>query len=450
MTNDAKNSVKIGLYLQGKPEVCLGGGFDRAMTTVRESDIDILVLPEFSHVPFEEDFHKADLLDEKQLEDMYGRALEFSRDIGRAVVICNNDRKGMIVCIWANAFALDGETRCKNYIKHTMTGWSACQLTDYPSYAEEAFAPILYKGHKIGMTACYDCNHAMFSRKYGLNGVDIIVNCTGGDVEKDKWYKYNKARAIENSCFNFVTMGHMWKKNTKRSGNFVFGFTPAGKEMTPVLLNGSDGGKRNFPDGIYVYDTADDDGTVEMDPSARQEENPSKDRDLFVAAGGVMDFFMQGREVKENLRVLPVDGVNLVMCLVEGDAIMKPESVLKLLYARELAALPEKKYLIINRWDRVDMDFYEKQLSLILKVHTMQNFCAVILTSGNMTKCFQTSDCRNAQVVPAVGGTFGLALGRMGGPETIWRYHKYDVKGTLETYMKKAWRTNVEWLIESL
>ena len=296
------------------------------------------------------------------------------------------------------------------------------------------------------MTACYDCNHAMFSRKYGLNGVDVIVNCTGGDVEKDKWYKYNKARAIENECFNFVTMGHMWKTDR----NFVFGFTPAGKEMTPVLLNGKDNGKRNFPDGIYVYDTADDDGTVERDPSARQQENPSRDEDLFVAADGILEFYMQGRQVKENLRVLPVDGRNLVMCLIEGDAIMKPESVLKLLYARELADLPKKKYLIINRWDTVDMDFYEKQLSLILKVHAMQNFCAVILTSANMTKCIQVSKSKTVQVVRSVSGRFGLALSRMGGPEAIWKYHKYDVKGTLETYMKKAWRKNVEWLIESM
>lgn len=446
MTNDAKDSVKIGLYLQGKAEDSLRGGFDRAMTTVRESDIDILVLPEFSRVPFEEDFHKADLLDERQLAGIYEKTLEFSRDIGRAVVICNNDRKGMIVCVWANAFAGDGETRCKNYIKHTMTGWSACQLPDYPSYAEEAFAPVLYKGHKIGMTACYDCNHAMFSRKYALNGADIIVNCTGGDVERDKWYKYNKARAIENKCFNFVTMGHLWK--TER--NFVFGFTPAGKEMTPVLLNGSDGGKRNFPDGIYVYDTAADDGTLEMDPSARQKESVSKDESLFVAADGIMDFFMQGREVKENLRVLPCGGRNLVMCLVRGEDILKAETTLRLLYARELEGLPDKKYLIINQWDSVDTDFYEKQLSLILKVHAMQNFCAVLLTSANMTKCIQVSKSKTVQVVRAVDGKFGLALARMGGPETVWKDKEFGVKGTLKTYMKKAWRKNVEWLIESM
>jgi hypothetical protein len=50
------------------------------------------------------------------------------------------------------------------------------------------------------MTACYGCNQAMFSRKFGLNSVDIIVNSTGGDVEKDKWYKYNKACGFKLFC----------------------------------------------------------------------------------------------------------------------------------------------------------------------------------------------------------------------------------------------------------
>ena len=447
---NAESSLKIGLYLQGSPSECLCGGFDRAMGAVRDSDIDLLVLPEFSHVPFEDDFHKADLLEKQAMDAIYEKTLEFSRNLGRAVIICNNDRKGMIVCIWANAFAREGETRCKRYIKHTMTGWSACQLDDYPAYAEEAFAPILFKGHKIGMTACFDCNHAVFSRKYGLNGADILINCTGGDVEKDKWYKYNKIRAMENSCFNFVTMGHLWQKNGSKSGNYVFGFTPTGKEMVPVLLNGNDRGRRNFPDGVYVYDTAQDDRQFETDPRARQQEKPNKNEDVSISTDGIMDFYMNGREVKAGLRVFQVNGVDLVMCLIEGDAILKPESVLKLLYARELADIPNKKYLIINRWNTVDRDFYEKQLSLILKVHTMQNFCAVILTSDNMVKCFQATDCKNAQVIPAVAGELGLDLNRMGGPETIWKNRTYGVKGTLETYMKKAWRKNVEWLVESL
>ena len=54
------------------------------------------------------------------------------------------------------------------------------------------------------MTICYDCNHALFSRMYGIYGIDLIINSTGGNVVYDKWFKYNKVRAIENECYTLV------------------------------------------------------------------------------------------------------------------------------------------------------------------------------------------------------------------------------------------------------
>ena len=66
-----------------------------------------------------------------------------------------------------------------------------------PEIAKDLFDPILFKGYLIGMTICYDCNHALFSRMYGIYGIDLIINSTGGNVVYDKWFKYNKVRAIE-------------------------------------------------------------------------------------------------------------------------------------------------------------------------------------------------------------------------------------------------------------
>ena len=92
--------------------------------------------------------------------------------------------------------------------------------------------------------------------------------------------------------------------------------------------------------------------------SGYEHERIYKDRIVFTG---------EGREIKDGLRVLETGGINLVMCLVEEDDIMKSETVLKLLYARELADLPDKKYLIINRWQNVDYDFYAKKLSHMAK-----------------------------------------------------------------------------------
>lgn len=434
-----QKSVKIGLYLQTYE---LHGDlhiYEKAMDVVRASDIDILVFPEISYFPFSEECRQSDFLSDHDLQILYQKTIALSRDIGKAVVICNEDSYGTIMSIYANAFASDGETVCQNYIKHTMTGFSACDIENYREYAEQAFQPILYQGNHIGLTICYDCNHAMFSRKYGQNGVDIILNSTSGNVVYDKWFKYNKVRAIENNCFTFVTMAG--DGTVSNPHNYVYGFTPTGKEMIPKLLNGIDAGKRNISGGIYVYDTAEYDGTAERDPSINQAESVNQHSDFDLPVDGIHELIDRATPIADGLRILTTGKDNLILCLVDSKDIIKPEAVLRLLYAEELKQIANKRYLIINRWNSIDMDFYAAKLSVILKVRTMENYCAVILASQNLTKCFQCGKNRSAQVVKPVNGKFGIDLRRTGGPETIWR----DKPG-----MKARWRENIEWLIRTM
>ncbi len=434
-----RRPIKIGLYLQTYELHGDSHAYERAMDTVRQSDIDILVFPEIAYFPFSEEYRKSDFLSDDDVQNMYQKTIELSRSIGSAVVVCNEDSYGTIMSIYANAFAEDGETVRKDYIKHTMTEFSACDIGNYREYAEEAFQPILYHGYRIGLTICYDCNHAMFSRKYGQNGVDIILNSTGGNVVYDKWFKYNKARAIENNCFTFVTMAG--DGTVPHPHNYVYGFTPMGKEMPPRLLNGVDSGKRNVSGGIYVYDTAEYDGTAERDPSIDQAESVNQSSDFYLRVDGIQAVIDRAQPLADGLRVLKAGNSNLVLCLADGEEIMKPEVVLKSLYAEPLKQIANKRYLLINRWKTVDMDFYETKLSVILKVRAMENYCAVVLTSRNLTKCFQCGQNRTAQVVKSVDGTFGIDLKRTGGPETIWKD---------KTGMKARWRENIEWLISTM
>lgn len=433
-----RNGLKIGLYLQSDELFANCNEFYKAMNVVCSSDIDVLVLPEFSFVPFDEEFRNADYLNDNDVNHLYQRALDLSRDIGRAIVVCNKDRFGTIMSIYANAFASDTETLYKDYIKHTMTEFSAFEIENYQELAEYFFEPIILKGYRIGLTICYDCNHSLFSRKYGINGIDIILNSTGGNVDYNKWFKYNKVRAIENKCFTFSTMGY------ERPNNYVYGFTPFGKEMHPVLLNGAENNNRhNFLGGIYVYDITADDRKCEIDTSFYQDEKPNKNSDIYIPINDIDRFINKGKYIAEGIRVLKFREQNIVICLVNDDDIMKPEKVLKLLYAKELKDIKNKRYIIINQWNTVDEEFYKTQLSVVLKVRSMENFCAVLLAANNMTKCFQCGNVRSAQVVKPENGKFGIDLSRTGGPEIIWRN-----KGDGMT--KASWRENVEWLIESL
>lgn len=417
--NEGKDPLKIGLYLQTDDSIN-PRKFHKAMDVVRKSDIDILVFPEFSYVTgMTSQLQSVDYLKTGKMETLIKKVLEFSKEIGKAVVLGNKDAEGRIISIFANAMASESETTYKTYFKHTMTGFSAFDFDDYPKMAQELFKPILFKGYRIGLTICYDCNHALFSRKYYQTGVDIILNSTGGDVKFDKWHKYNKARAIENECFTFVTMGGpSWAGNMN---NYVYGFTPTGKEMEPILLNGTYDGQRNVSGGIYVYDTLEYDGTFDTDVSNSQKETINQKSNYSISLSEIKQLTQKGKYVTPNIRVLPHGKENIIFCFVDERDIMKPEKVLELLYEKQLRQFPNKRYIIVNRWDYIDMDFYESQLAVILKVRSMENFCAVVLSSSNITKCFQCGMNRTAQVVKEMDGEFGLDLSRTGGPETIWK-----------------------------
>ena len=431
-----RKEIKIGMYLQTY-NVCNQVSFDKAIEQVKKSDIDILVLPEIAYVPFYTEMRNADFFSD-DVQGLFEKGLELSKKIGRSIVFCQEDRYGTIMSIYANAFAKKGETPYKAYIKHTMTDRSACEIENYPEYMESAFEPIIYKGCRIGLTICYDCNHAMFSRKYGLNKVDIIINCTGGDVVYDKWYKYNKVRSIENHAFSFVTMSG---PNKEKSHNYVFGFTPEGRGMLPKLLDGSTPNANNISGAIYVYDTSDFDCRAEIDPGINQTETVNKRQDLFISENGIGDFTAKGTDIAGNIKVISHERDNIILCKLNGEDIMKPEVVLPLLYDRNLGKLKNKRYIIINHWDELDDNFYKTKLSPVLKVRSMENYCAVILDSPTLKKCYQCGMNRTAQVVRSVDGNFGIDLSRTSGPEAIWKN---------KPGMKACWRDNIEYLIDSM
>ena len=126
--------------------------------------------------------------------------------------------------------------------------------------------------------------------------------------------------------------------------------------------------------------------------------------------------------------------------MVNGEDILKPEIVQKLLYSEKIKKYKNKKYIIINRFDQVDEEFYKDKLSIVLKVRAMENFCAVILESNNINKCYQCGKNRTAQVIKEIDGVWGIDLERTTGPEAIWR----DKQG-----VRASWRDNYEWLVNN-
>ena len=431
--------LKVALYIQ-TDEVRDLLHFNAAMRRAKHADADILVFPETCYTPFIKKFQRADMGNADDVADMYDRCLSLSRSIGKAVIVNSDDRYGTIFSIYANAFARENETTSAHYVKHTMTGFSAFDFDNYRELASEYFTPVRLKGHKIGMTICYDCNHPMFSRMHALNGADILINSTGGDVVYDKWYKYNQVRSIETGCFSFVAMGGFGK--VEHPHCYAMGFSPTGKEMSPIACLGADDTPlHNTGGAIYLYDTGLDDGSVGVDKRLDQKTSTNKRSQFEIQASTPSSVLKSAKLVENGIYVLPYGSESIVFCVVEGEDIFKPEAFLPLLYSDTLKQYRNKRYIILNQWAALDDGLFRSKLSATLKVRAMENYCAVILTSDSGSLCYQCGQNRTAQVVAPLNGVFGIDLKRAGGPDSIWE----DKRG-----MKRQWRNNVEWLISQM
>lgn len=432
-----KNGLKIGLYLQ-TDELKTAVDFQKNIEIIKQADFDIFVLPEFSYVPFYSSLINSDICNEEELDSINRHCINLSKEIGKAIVVSSEDKYGTIFSVYANAFADNTETVNALYIKHTMTSYSAFDLENYMEYSRTLFEPIIYKGYRIGMTICYDCNHSLFSRIYGLQNVDVILNSTGGNIVYDKWYKYNKVRAIENNCYNFVTMGGDGTISNPKA--YVYGFNRLGKELTPKNILNKDT-RLNYPGGIYVYDIDLDDGHASPDTSFYQNKTANKNHHLSIPVGKINNILVNTVKLTDDIYLYKKEEINILFLMINGKDILKPERVLSLLYSSKIKELKNKRYVIVNRYEEIKEDYFKNILSVILKVRAMENFCAVILESNNINECYQSGMNRTAQVLKPDNGMFNIDLTRTTGPEAIWKN---------KNGMRASWRDNFEWLINNM
>jgi len=428
-------SIKVAMYLQTN-ELKNRKAFDKIAPVMKQAETDIIVFPEYCYIPEITKITDTDIALATDQDVIFEHCLKLSEELGKAVIVSSHDKYDTIYSVFANANPIEGETEISLYIKHTMCGSSCLDFEAYAEVAPDLFDPIIYKGYLIGMTICYDCNHALFSRMYGIYGIDLIINSTGGDVVYDKWFKYNKARAIENNCYTLVTMGG--DGTATNPHDYVLGFNKNGGQLELVNLCG-DSSKNNIPGGLYIYDVSDCEGEPEVDNS-NMFATENKNWHLKYEIGQTEQILNASKKIAENIYHKKIGASNVFFLLVEGEDILKPEIVQKLLYAKELKKYANKKYIIVNRFDVIDKRFFEEKLSILLKVRAMENFCAVVLESSNINKCYQCGKNRTAQVVKETDGFWGIDLDRTSGPEAIWK----NKQG-----MRESWRKNYEWLVEN-
>lgn len=446
--------MKIGLYLQDRT---LQGKkaekeFYRTLDSVAKANLDMFVFPEHVYSPYNDELYSLNLCDysdgetadTERIEDI---VLEIGKKAGCPVIFSSSDSHDMIYSYYANPNATDDETYLNYYVKHIATSFSAFEFSDYAEMQDNLYTPVLYKNYRIGQTICYDSTQPLFSRAFGVNGVDIIINSTGGHVDYKKWSYYQKVRAIENKCFTLCTMGY--SDTGARNKSYVFGYDPLGKELKYNILNPDRSGSisRDLPGNVYIFDV--DKSTYsntslckdyENDEFLNQAETLNKNVDFSLRPDALDSLLSKSKQLNNNLYVFKHKDKNIIIAVCNEMDILKPELVTSMLYSKKIEKIANKRYIIINEWNHLEDSFYKGILSNVLKVRAAENFCAVILKSNEFNKCYQVGNCKNSQTINTLNGSYGIDLSRATGPEALW-------KNKEGLGVRKEWRKGYEELL---
>lgn len=425
--------MKIALYLQ---DITIKGRkaedlFWSDMDIVAQNKPELLVFPENCFVSSENevDYILINDLDADGLEKLKNTLRKRTRKVAERtkcpVIICHEfdvgnserlDNEGML-SFYFNPKPSGNDTKEKIYLKHVATRESAFDLKpDYKTNIKNLFTPVVLNDFTIGHLICYDSSFPLFSRAYGLQGVDLIINSTGQHADYQKWSYYQKVRAIENKCSTLCTMAHA--VDEKRNKSFVIGFDPNGKKLQNSLVVKKQIGKEN----IFIYEVSKnhkiDYKRGEIDESFDQNETTSQDADLFITTDKIS-------AILKNYKVdkCYYQEKNILYVIIKNEEIFKPEIVIeKIFSALDLNDIKSLKTVIINIWDKIiDAKYYENILLNVLKVRCVENYCGVIYKGVDSLACYQPTNYKKVQKVKYTMQGFGLSTRRMGGIKSTWR-----------------------------
>ena len=117
---------------------------------------------------------------------------------------------------------------------------------------------------------------------------------------------------------------------------------------------------------------------------------------------------------------------NIVFIKVQDWNILKPEYIENLLYNKKLNKYKNKVYILINYWNKLPHNIYNKVILNILRQRAVENYLISICISPEIKEIIQ---CGNNKTVQRVeknpDNTYGLDIKRMSkGPEALWKNSK--------------------------
>ena len=346
------------------------------------------------------------------------------------VLVGFSTEKGTEEAYYANPFEhpdYENDTKWKIYTKHS-TAEKVYFETEYDEeITAQMYVPIVLRDKKIQVVICHDMFYPLLVEKLQNQGMDMLINLTGGNVNMAKWCGLLKGRSYEIQGPVLCTMGDRVEMGQKSDRIAYIN----GKRLSPNFEKG-DGTKE------HAYSIFDLEKPIYVD-----EEPPyysDKIYDQFTVGLNEGDCQLTSNTIRTNLEI--VDMLENSLRLRKGNEIVH-------VHKGDEKDLFDRTYVFKQHRVQGDHEVFvymtEQKLNYdevvaLLKIRVIENRIAAIVQTPEFMIGAKTNRYKNVQLFENT--LIGFDLEHMKGFESVYEKSPSSTNG-LNLKFKKAYESLV-------
>ncbi|BCD00029.1 hypothetical protein BC30048_2931 [Bacillus cereus] len=384
-------------YYDGKNKYNYHKIYDKIVDITLEHPVDLIVFPE------------AFILGNDDVNDCIEKTKCISIFFNIPVLIGVSSDFGTEEAYFYNPTKED-ETEWKLYAKHS----SAEKVAFEGEYDEEdlqqLYKPIMLNGKKIQVCICHDMFYPLLMERLKQEGMDILINLTGGNVKMPKWTNILKGRSIEMEGTVLCTMAYH-SKVSQKSDRIAY---HKGKRLQPIFTQGDGRKEHAFSIFDLEHHSFIDDNPPFYSPKKYTEFTVSKTKDDSIDC----IVYDDGFDLNPDLPI--VKEYDYSLCVQKGKEIIH-------IHVCEISDLYDCTY--VYRAPRggnehaVFIYFSDEEIErdkaiTMLKLRVIENRIAAVIVAPNLMIGAKTNRYKDVQLFE--GDTIGFDLLHMNGFDSVY------------------------------
>lgn len=364
---------------------------------IQHNPVDLIVFPEgFMYL-------------ETSSERFY-KVRELNKYFETPVIVGFGTEVGSQEAIYVNMAATDEETVTNFYIKHSTAEKVLFDFKLEDDFRAQVYKPIILKGKKIQMYICHDMYYPLITERLEREGLDILINLTGGNVSMSKWCNILKGRSIELGIPVLCTMANRINE-TQPSDRIAY---RDGKRLHPRLTRGNS----KTDHSLSIFST-DETRIIKESPPYYSDKNYNQ---FTVGLDKSADCIIHLSEQNVSFHLEEVsDYETSIRLLKQGQTVHVHVANIENLYDRifvyqEPRCVGDNEVFIYM----AEADVNKEEVIALLKMRVIENRIAAVVIAPNFFIGAKTNRYKNVQLFNGMNNIIGFDFNHIHGFDSVY------------------------------